>query len=58
MKRLCVFHTPSARWSFQPIEWIVCKKCQARLRRGDTYRADFFNYSAPKRMWATPKDEQ
>src|SRR5579859_4093418 len=35
MKRLCVFYKRAHDWLGKPIEWIVCKECQKRLRRGE-----------------------
>jgi hypothetical protein len=35
MKRLCVFHRAALDWLGLKVEWIVCKECQKRLRRGE-----------------------
>jgi hypothetical protein len=34
MKRLCVFYKFAHRWVDRPVEWIVCKQCQKRIRVG------------------------
>lgn len=39
MKRLCVFYIYAWKWLAKhqtvPIEWIICKECAKRLKRGD-----------------------
>jgi hypothetical protein len=54
MKRLCVFYdSPSGKtarnWLDKPIQWIVCKKCQKLLARGETIYSSlskvFSNYA-------------
>ena len=34
MKRLCVFYRLARLWQSHEIEWIVCKACQQKIRRG------------------------
>ena len=33
MKRLCVFYVWASLWWDKPVEWIICKRCQRKIRR-------------------------
>lgn len=41
MKRLCIFYVFAADWLGKPVEWIVCKQCQKKLRKGSTLRPQY-----------------
>lgn len=34
MKRLCVFYKDAQKWQNKPVDWIVCKGCQKKIKHG------------------------
>jgi len=32
MKRLCTFYRDVWKWRYRSVEWIVCKRCQMKIR--------------------------
>jgi hypothetical protein len=34
MKRLCVFYRLAKQWENKPVNWIVCKECQKKIKQG------------------------
>jgi hypothetical protein len=48
MKRLCVFYYTADSWFGKKIEWIICKECQKKLKRGYTYENRLLTLNAPK----------
>jgi hypothetical protein len=34
MKRLCVFYRLAKQWETKPVEWMVCKACQKKIKKG------------------------
>ena len=35
MKRLCIFYRKAKQWEGKRVKWIVCQKCQKRIREGE-----------------------
>jgi len=50
MKRLCVYYRLAEQWLGKPVQWIVCKECQAKLRKAKRLSVGYYSLKgAPSR---------